>query len=272
MHFEPFKHRAGKIVKKSPFLRKVFYFALGVLFLRSWHFHRALKKAGQNLPQDASVLDAGSGMGQHSWWMARRFRNWKIKGIDIISEQIKDCNEFFRKSGMENRVNFEEADLVNYCDKNRYDLIVSVDVIEHIENDNQVFRNFYNSLKKGGLLILTTPSDKGGSGITSTRDSSFIQEHVRNGYSIEEITGKLDSVGFKNVRTAYTYGKAGNISWLISVKYPALLIDISPLFAIFLPFYYALVLPAALILNSIDVNTINKTGTGLLVTAEKTEE
>jgi len=272
MYYEPFKQLSGKIVKKSPLLRKLFYFALGVLFLRSWHFHKALKKAGQNLPEDASVLDAGSGMGQHTWWMARHFRHWKIKGIDIISEQIKDCDEFFRKSGMGNRVNFEEADLVNYCEENRYDLIVSVDVIEHIENDQQVFRNFFSSLKKGGLLLLTTPSDKGGSGITPARNSSFIQEHVRNGYSLEEITDKLNFAGFKNVKTTYTYGKAGHISWLISIKYPALLIDISTFFTVFLPFYFTLVLPAALILNAIDVNTIHKTGTGLLVTAQKEEK
>lgn len=272
MHFEPFKHLAGKIVKKSPLLRKVFYFTLGVIFLRSWHFRKALKKVGQNLPPDASVLDAGSGMGQHTWWMARNFRGWKIKGIDIISEQVNDCNEFFRRSGMGNRISFEVADLVNYSEENQYDLIVSVDVIEHIENDIQVFKNFWSSLKNGGVLLITTPSDRGGSGITSAGNPSFIDEHVRNGYSTEEITDKLKSAGFSNIETTYTYGKPGHVSWLISVKYPAVLLDKSLIFAIMLPFYFVIVLPLALILNTIDLNSVHKTGTGLLIKAIKTEK
>jgi 2-polyprenyl-3-methyl-5-hydroxy-6-metoxy-1,4-benzoquinol methylase len=33
----------------------------------------------------------------------------------------------------------------------------SVDVMEHIEEDVEVFKNFYQSLKDGGVLLISTP-------------------------------------------------------------------------------------------------------------------
>ncbi|HOU31564.1 MAG TPA: hypothetical protein PLG42_09915, partial [Bacteroidales bacterium] len=90
--------------------------------------------------------------------------------------------------------------------------------------------------------------------------------------STEEITDKLKSAGFSNIETTYTYGKPGHISWLISVKYPAMLLGKSLIFAIMLPFYFVIVLPLALILNTIDLNSVHKTGTGLLIKAIKTEK
>jgi len=269
MQYEPFKEFAEKFLKKSTFIRKLFYFFLNLLFLRSWHLHKALRKISKMLPSDSNVLDAGSGLGQHSWWMARKNSGWKIKGIDIITEQVSGCNEFFIKEGMGSRVSFVTADLTEFQEENLYNLIISVDVMEHIKNDIQVFRNFFNALKPGGVLLITTPSNMGGSGITAGSPSSFIDEHVRNGYGKEEIQLKLQAAGFNKTTSEYTYGKLGHLSWLISIKYPALLINKSGLFFAILPFYYILTLPFALILNLTDLKIKHNSGTGLLVFSVK---
>ena len=63
--------------------------------------------------------------------------------------------------------------------------------MEHIEEDVLVFQNFYKSLKNNGILLISTPSDKGGSDVHSDNEESFIDEHVRDGYSIKDITEKL---------------------------------------------------------------------------------
>ncbi len=74
---------------------------------------------------------------------------------------------------------------------NCFDIILSVDVMEHIEEDVLVFKNFYNSLKNNGVILISTPSDQGGSDVHNDHEESFIDEHVRDGYSIKGITDKL---------------------------------------------------------------------------------
>ena len=196
-------------------------------------------------------------------------KNWSIKGIDIDAEHINECETFFTKTGFAGRVSFKTVDLTALNDSNCYDIILSVDVMEHIQEDLKVFRNFYNALNKDGVLIISTPSDKGGSDVHDENDTSFIGEHVRNGYNAEDISEKLSNAGFEHIKVAYTYGKSGYISWLLSMKYPIKMLNVSSLFFIILPFWYLIFFPVSLVLNCIDVNSTHKTGTGLLVTATK---
>jgi hypothetical protein len=51
------------------------------------------------------------------------------------------------------------------------------------------------------------------------------------------------------------------------MKYPIVMLGISRLFYIILPFYYILAFPAALILNFFDIRIKHKSGTGLIVRA-----
>jgi hypothetical protein len=143
--------------------------------------------------------------------------------------------------------------------------------MEHIEDDVLVFQNFYKSLKNNGILLISTPSDKGGSDVHGDNEESFIDEHVRDGYSIRDITEKLSLAGFSSVEAGYTYGKPGNISWRLSMKYPIKMLNISYLFFLILPFYYLIFFPVSIILNIFDLCLTHKTGTGLLVTARKKE-
>jgi len=250
-------------------MRKTLYFLLDLLLLRTWHVKKALRKIARQFPGDASVLDAGSGFGQYTWRMSKMNTRWNIKAIDINSEQIEDCNRFFVKTGLSGRVTFQTCDLTTLADLNSYNLILSVDVMEHIEQDVIVFQNFYKSLKNNGILLISTPSDKGGSDVHDDKEESFIDEHVRDGYSIKDITEKLSLAGFRNIEAGYTYGKPGNISWRLSMKYPVKMLNVSYLFFIILPFYYMIFFPVSIILNIFDLHLTHKTGTGLLVTARK---
>ncbi|MGM0464266.1 MAG: class I SAM-dependent methyltransferase [Bacteroidota bacterium] len=284
MRYDPVKSRIGRVVSRHIWLRKLFYALLDILLLRTWHVKKALrrfarsrKEAGSHKGQDiarssseqVSILDAGSGFGQYTWRMWKINNKWNILGTDIKQEQIDDCKHFISKTKAASRVDFSYADLTTFREEEKYDLVLSVDVMEHIEDDRQVFRNFYSSLKPGGWLIISTPSDKGGSDVHDQDDHSFIDEHVRDGYSIKEIEEKLTEAGFSSIKTEYTYGKPGKISWRLSMKYPVLMLNASMAFALILPLYYILVMPFALILNYMDIRFKHGEGTGLLVTAVK---
>ena len=269
MKYDPIKKTLGRFFSGSLFMRKLFYCLLDVLLLRAWHVKKELAKVSANMQGSAKILDAGCGFGQYTWRMQKMNKNRSIKGIDIDSNHIKDCESFFTKAGLTDRVSFHTMDLTALNDTNCYDIILSVDVMEHIQEDLKVFRNFYKALNKGGVLIISTPSDRGGSDVHDENDASFIGEHVRNGYNAEDISEKLSNVGFEHVKVAYTYGKSGSVSWLLSMKYPIKMLNVSSLFFIILPFWYLIFFPVSLVLNCIDVNSTHKTGTGLLVTATK---
>lgn len=268
MQYEPIKRLLSKLFS-GPFMRRILYFILDILLLRTWHVKKTLRKARIIFPAQASVLDAGSGLGQYSWRMARMNKGWKITGTDIDCGQTNDCSDFFSKAGLSGRVDFKCADLTEYRSPGTYDLILSVDVMEHIKEDEKVFRNFFDSLKADGMLIISTPSDQGGSDVHDEDGESFIDEHVRNGYSVAEISQKLVSAGFSEVNISYTYGKPGSLSWRFLMKYPVKMLNISYLFFILLPFYYLVFFPVSVILNIFDISLKHKRGTGLLVTARR---
>ena len=271
MKYDPIKARLGKFFNKSIFLRKLFYLLLDLLLLRAWHVHYHLRglfaENGKN--SKIHVLDAGSGFGQYSWYLARRRPQWTIHGIELKEEQVDDCNDFFQRARAMN-ASFFTGDLTSYVNPDTYNLILSIDVMEHIEADVKVFENFYKSMAPGGTLLISTPSDKGGSDVAHEHDQSFIEEHVRDGYAKGEITQKLKNAGFSNIEVLYTYGKPGSLSWKLSMKTPILFIGKTSLFYLLLPLYYLLVFPFCLILNYIDVRKMHASGTGLLVKALKT--
>lgn len=269
MQYDPIKKTLGRFFSGSLFMRKSFYFLLDLLLLRTWHVKRALRKLSDQVPGKASILDAGCGFGQYTWRMSQMNREWKIKAVDIDREHIEDCNTFFRRAGLEDRTLFRTCDLTHLSDIGLYDLILSVDVMEHIEEDTKVFKNFYYALKDSGTLIISTPSDKGGSDVHDEHDDSFIGEHVRDGYSIYDITDKLKAAGFSNIEVSYTYGTPGSISWKLSMKYPIKMLNSSFIFFIVIPFWYLIFFPVSIVLNYSDLIFKHKEGTGLLVIARK---
>jgi len=272
MKYDPVKRRLGLIVNRSLWLRKLFYWLLDILLLRTWHVKKAVREFSEGKGnQELNVLDAGSGFGQYSWRMWRMNRNWKIYGVDVKQEQIDDCNKFFSATAAAGNVKFAYADLTKWSDAGSFNLILSVDVMEHIEDDRAVFNNFYRSLAEGGTLIISTPSDRGGSDVHTDDEDSFIEEHVRDGYGIDDITEKLSSAGFTDIKSRYTYGIPGKISWKLSMKIPVMALNASSLTAILLPIWYLIIMPFALILNFIDTRVNHVEGTGLLVTAQKKE-
>ncbi|MDC1107200.1 class I SAM-dependent methyltransferase [Prolixibacteraceae bacterium] len=271
MKYDPIKRSLGKVFNRTPFLRIMFYKLLDILLLRSWHIRKELKKL---TIEQGEILDAGSGFGQYVYRMSCYFKKVMILGVDVKKEQITDCNQFFTKIREEERIFFEYADLTKFRSKGRFSLILSVDVMEHIEEDCQVFDNFYHSLSDNGTLLISTPSDQGGSDAHDHEHDfdhvhGFIDEHVRDGYGIDDIKSKLNNAGFSSVNVAYSYGWPGKLSWKLSMKYPILLLGVSQVFFVLLPFYYLIVFPFCILLNYMDVMKSHDTGTGLIVVAKK---
>ena len=268
MQYDPIKKVFGDAIRNNPWLRVLFYKLLGMMFLREWYVKRELHRQLDNRRESFTLYDAGSGFGQYSYFIAKQFPFATIYSIDVKKEQIADCNRFFQKRGL-TQCSFSIEDLTQIQHKEKFDIILSVDVMEHIPDDIKVFNNFYRALKKNGLLFINTPSNLGGSDVHSAHDHSFVEEHARNGYGAEEIKNKLETAGFSVEKVHYTYGPWGTAAWRLGIKIPLLILNLSKIFFVLLPFYYIIILPFVLPMMWLDYKSDNKTGTGLNVLAKK---
>ncbi len=278
MDYDPVKDRLGSFFWASPLRTKAFYRTLDAVFLRSWYVRRTLRQIIAAAPkgQPFRVLDAGTGFGQYTYWLLRSFPNVEVVAVDVKQDYLDRAKAFVDTTPYAGRVRWAEADLTQPLPagvdgEGVYDLCLSVDVMEHIEDDRAVFRNFARVLTPGGRVIVNTPSDLGGSGITEAGQESFIGEHVRDGYNAAELAEKLETAGLRVESTTYTYGRFGTVGWRILVQGPIRALNASKAAILGLPFYYAIAGPVGLALNALDLRDDNARGTGLLVVSRKPE-
>ena len=232
---------------------------MDMLLLRQWYVKREIKKY---FPKDKPVrfYDAGAGFGQYSYFILKYFKNTKVHAVDLKTDYMDSFARYAVKHNLQD-FTAQQADLTAYVPKDKFSLILAIDILEHIENDEQVLRNFRQVLDKNGKLIISSPS-------TFDESAKFTEEHVRPGYSKEEIISKLENAGFKIVSFDYSYGKWGHIAWLLSMKYPMNMLGKSKLFFLLLPIYYLLFYPLSALFMLCDLNMKIKTGTGIIVVAE----
>ena len=269
MYYDPVKNIFAKVIRRLPLFRILFYEILDLMFLRSWYVRRELKKLRSRFGKSQmEIYDAGSGFGQYTYFMSKKMMPSIIFSVDVKEDWINDCKDFFGSRKI-NNVSFATEDLTNINHQNRFDLIVCVDVMEHIKDDVKVFNNFFAGLKDGGYLLINSPSIYGGSDVHHDEDESFIGEHARDGYSKEDLEAKLHPIGFKTYSSKYTYGFWGDKAWRLGIKYPMILLNVSKLFLIVLPVYYLLTLPFTLLIMVLDFSSVNKTGSGINFIAKK---
>lgn len=306
MDYDPVKDKLGAIFGRRPWLQRVFFATLGAVFLRNWYVRRALREVMGEVqasrqgdvhsspqgdvhssPQGevggrVRVLDAGTGFGQYAYWIAKHFPSTDVVAVDIKEDYLERARAFVASQGLADRITFAVDDLTDLKHEGPFDVVLSVDVMEHIEDDRAVFANFRRVLADGGVVIVNTPSDQGGSGVTpagtpatdnrhapAAGPTGFIGEHVRDGYPLAELNEKLSTAGLEVFDARYTYGKWGSLAWRILVKYPISMLNRSFAFVVLLPFYYLIAFPLGMLLNAVDVARDNARGTGLIVRASR---
>ncbi len=274
MQYDPIKDRIGDLVSRFPWLHRLFFGALNWLFLRAWYVRREVRRLLSNRPSDrpVRVLDAGTGFGQYAYFVARTFPNARVHAVDVKDDYLDRARAFVQQTPYAPQVTWAIDDLTDLQAEGPFDLILSVDVMEHIADDRAVFEHFERVLAPGGHVIINTPSDQGGSDVQGEGEESFIGEHVRDGYNLGDLEAKLRDAGLEPVKSLYTYGEYGSTAWRWLIKRPMQMLGATWASVAVLPLYYLAALPIGLFLNAKDVADHNETGTGLLVVAQKPAE
>jgi ubiquinone/menaquinone biosynthesis C-methylase UbiE len=117
------------------------------------HKHR-YNEAIKLVTNQDTILDIACGTGFGTADLAGATTG-TVTGGDIAPEAVAECNASWKK---ENLVFMTmDGTALPFAD-NHFDKIVSFETIEHTTKYMEMLREFYRTLKPGGLLILSTPN------------------------------------------------------------------------------------------------------------------
>jgi len=143
---------------------------------------------GLDLPEPARILDAGCGSGRNMIELARR---GTVTGIELSDTSVCLARQRGRGEVVEGSVlemPFPDAS---------FDLAVSLDVIEHLEDDLAALRELRRVLAPGGALLITVPAYQW---LWSGHDE--INHHHRR-YTRRSLQRVAEQAGWRQVRTTY---------------------------------------------------------------------
>ncbi len=166
-----------------------------------------------------SILDAGCGRGVFSFELAKQHPEAQVLGVDMDPDLVERANAIAQRAGLRN-CRFEVGDVTKLDFDATFDLVVSVDNLEHVADDVTAMGVLLRSLRPGGRLVVHTPGYDRRWLVFGRRVNFDVPGHVRPGYTAPDLSTKLESAGFVVHNVHYTYGITetftNNISYLIT--------------------------------------------------------
>ena len=150
--------------------------------LLRWH---ALKRVLESeIKEGSTIFDIGGYDGFISYNLKKLFPKLNITTIDIEKTGLQEATERGLNALYASALELPIRD-------NRVDVVLCLDIIEHVKEDSRLIKEISRVLKKGGKVILSTPMQNGISfPLISKEKSKIINKnwgHVRMGYDLKEL-------------------------------------------------------------------------------------
>lgn len=153
------------------------------------------------LTKGQKVLDIGSGLGGHDFYMAETY-GVTIDAVDLSENMMNQAVAYYaERPAIQGLINFRLADIsVLELPEESYDVIYSRDTLLHIQNKPELFRTFLKWLKPGGRIVFT---DYGkGSGPYTAEFTEYVRQRSYELFSRADYEALLLQVGFKDVQVS----------------------------------------------------------------------
>jgi SAM-dependent methyltransferase len=144
--------------------------------------------AGLGLPADPRILDAGCGSGR---FMVELAKLGNVTGVELSDTSVSLARE--RQLGEVVAGSVLEMPFP----ENSFELAVSLDVIEHLDDDLAALRELRRTVTPGGALLVTVPAYQW---LWSGHDE--INHHHRR-YTRRSLQRVAEQAGWQQVRTTY---------------------------------------------------------------------
>jgi cyclopropane fatty-acyl-phospholipid synthase-like methyltransferase len=156
-----------------------------------------------------SILDAGCGSADHTFYLARRYPQAEVLGVDLNEPQIRRNREMARRLGISN-VRFEVADLSAGDFSTHFDIVISIDVLEHIPKQTEVLARLSSALRPGGFAFFHLPTVRERPVPLSRWLTGFHawaeKEHIAEDRTAGEFIELVRSSGLQIVKAYRTFG------------------------------------------------------------------
>jgi SAM-dependent methyltransferase len=155
---------------------------------RTWAIETFLDRLANQ--KNLDVLDVGCGAGNMIHHLARYGR---VRGIEVDPRPVKIA----QSRGYDVRLG-DATQTIPFPDAS-FDLVTALDVIEHVDADENILREAHRVLRPNGALLITTPAFQW---LWSYNDE--LNAHKRR-YTAKELRAKMEHAGFKISRLSYTF-------------------------------------------------------------------
>ena len=164
--------------------------------------HFNLENSKSNFLEGLKILDIGCGGGLISEPMARL--GGSVTGIDASSKNVKVAELHSKKNNL--RINYLNKSPEQLKYENKFDIILNLEVIEHVEDVDLYLNSCANLVKKNGLMFTATLNRSLTSYLKAIIGAEYILRWLPIGthdwnkfLKPEELEKKLLSKNFKTV-------------------------------------------------------------------------
>lgn len=126
------------------------------LLQRYWHSTRFRVVGNLIEPTGGRILDIGCADGMFTNVILTKSKANNVIGIDVLKSSIDWANNHWRSK----KVSFRKgnAHKLNFKDQT-FDAVFALEVLEHVSDPKNVFKEVKRVLKKGGYFISLVPTD-----------------------------------------------------------------------------------------------------------------
>jgi cyclopropane fatty-acyl-phospholipid synthase-like methyltransferase len=119
--------------------------------------HCARYALAKGLVSGKRVLDVACGEGYGSF-LLKHAGAASVVGVDVDAPTIERCKKNFQLPGLEFRVANAEK-LAEIFKAGEFDVVVSIETIEHVQSPEDLLRGIKHVLKPTGSVVITCPND-----------------------------------------------------------------------------------------------------------------